>query len=173
MRCGGDNAERFYLASQASWRSSRTKKCTVSASCCIRDFCSERIVAHPAVSTRQLLRSKLQHLAGYRLPPVTAKLTLVANSFRVHLEPVDWGFLVRTRRMPSSEQGLCRHLKPNSEFATSVNVGFRLSRRAPDPHLYLFHKMSVTIQRESLPWVCHVLSAKALKPVQQFSVLLP
>src|ERR1700734_3648464 len=51
---------------------------------------------------RQLLRSKQQHLAGYRLPPVTAMLTLVANSFRVHLEPVDWEFLVRTRRMPSS-----------------------------------------------------------------------
>ena len=90
--------------------------------------------------TRQLLRSKQQHLAGYRLPPVTAMLTLVANSFRVHLEPVDWEFLVRTRRMPSSEQGLCRHLKPNCEFATSVNVGFRPSRRAPTPTCPCFTK---------------------------------
>jgi hypothetical protein len=91
-------------------------------------------------ATRQLLRSKQQHLAGYRLPPLTAKLTLVANSFRVHLEPVDWGFLVRTRRMPSSEQGLCRHLKPNSEFATSVNVGLRVSTRAPTPTCPCFTK---------------------------------
>ena len=90
--------------------------------------------------TRQLLRSKQQHLAGYRLPPVTAMLTLGANSFRVHLEPVDWEFLGRTRRMQSSEQGLCKHLKPNCDFATSVNVGFRLSRRAPTPTCPCFTK---------------------------------
>ena len=90
--------------------------------------------------TRQLLRSKQQHLAGYRLPPVTAMLTLGANSFRVHLQPVGWEFLVRTRRIPSSEQGLCRHLKPNREFATSVNVGFRPSRRALTPTCPCFTK---------------------------------